>query len=536
MTLRIAEDAPARTLRLETTPITFPVQKLGPGDREALTKLIEASDLMSEIFLRQVCPSNVEIRERLKETKDRLSQEALRYFQINFGPWDRLTGNEPFIGEKTKPPGAGFYPEDMTKDEFQRWIEEHPSEKTSFTSLYTVIRRSGSKLVAIPYSQEYRAFLVPAAKLLREAAETIEDGSLRRFLQSRAEAFLTDDYLKSDMDWMDLDSALEVTIGPYEVYEDGLFGYKAAFEAFITINDPSEGARVQRYSSLLPKMELNLPIPDKHKNTQRGTESPIRVVNEVYTGGDARKGIQISAFNLPNDERVREAKGSKKVLLKNVMEAKFRSCLQPIAGILISREQLNLVTFDAYFNQVLFHELSHGLGPGTIVRLDGTKTEVRMELRDLYSAIEEAKADAVGLWNILYMIDTGLMNGELESEAYVTYAAGHLRAARFGLHEAHGAAVVLQFNFLQEEDAIQLDSNGRFRINLNHMKDAIRTLARELLIIEAEGDYAKAKRFLEEYTKVSHELENAMQRVADLPIDIAPNYEAMRGDDTSKRM
>ena len=528
MTTRIADDLKNRALRLKRSTITFPLKKLSPNDRKVLVKLIKAADLMSEIFLRQVSPLNPKTREALQSARNKLSHEALAYFQINFGPWDRLSGNEPFVGESKKPAGAGFYPEDTTKEEFQKWIEEHPEDKPQFMSLYTIIVRQGSRLVAIPYSEYYKEFLKPTAKLLEESADIVDNKSLQKFLRSRAKALLKDDYFDSDLDWMDLDSALEVTIGPYEVYEDGLFGYKAAFEAFITINDPAESSKLKRYASLLPKMELHLPIPDRYKNTKRGTESPIRVVNEIYTGGDARKGIQVSAFNLPNDEKVREAKGSKKVLLKNVMEAKFMNCFQPIAARLISKDQLDLVTSDAYFNEVLFHELSHGLGPGTIVKSDGTKSEVRIELREFYSAIEEAKADVVGLWNILYMIDIGSIDKRMEDEELVTYVAGKFRAARFGLHEAHGMGVVSQYNFMKEKGAITIGSDERFKVRLELMRDSVRDLASELLMVEAEGDYAKAREFLNTYGRVPEELSKAMAKVEDLPIDIEPDYDVLK--------
>lgn len=528
MDTRIAKDISTRAQRLKKTSISFPVTQLSKSDCKALPKLIKAADLMSEVFLRQVSPENVKLREDLKSSEDNLSQETFHYFQVNFGPWDRLSGNEPFIGEKAKPPGAGFYPEDMTKEEFQRWVQQHPGDKARLTDLYTIVVREGSGLTAVPYSKQYREFLDPAAKLLMEAAEAVENKSLQKFLRSRARAFLTDDYFESDIDWMELDSTLEVTIGPYEVYEDALFGYKAAFEAFVTMNDPAESAKLQKYASLLPKMELNLPIPDRYKNTQRGTESPIRVVNEIYTGGDARKGVQISAFNLPNDEKVREAKGSKKVLLKNVMEAKFRSCFQPIANHLISKDQLPLVTFQAYFNETLFHELSHGLGPGTIIKSDGTKSEVRLELKEFYSAIEEAKADIVGLWNIIYMIDTGIIDKSIENEEYVTYVAGKFRSARFGLHEAHGLGVVLQYNFLKEKGVIYQDLDGRFVVNLDAVRDGVRDLANELLMIEAEGNYVRAKDLIGEFGRAPKELDEAIEKVADLPIDIEPDYEVLR--------
>ena len=275
-----------------------------------------------------------------------------------------MNGDEPFIGSKKKPAGAGFYPEDMTRAEFEGWVGKHPEDKAAFEGLFTVIRREGGRLVAVPYSKEYRQWLEPAAARLREAAAMTGNASLRDFLEKRASALLSDDYFASDVAWMDLDSDIDVVFGPYEVYEDSLFNFKAAFESFVTVRDKAESAKLAVYAAHLPDMEKNLPIPDQHKNFNRKFESPIRVVQEVFTSGDARRGVQTSAFNLPNDERVREAKGSKKVLLKNVMDAKFRLSGRPIAERVIAADQLSGVSFDAYFNHVLFHELSHGLGPG----------------------------------------------------------------------------------------------------------------------------------------------------------------------------
>ncbi len=479
---------------------------------------------MSEIFLLQVSPENLERRRILQTKKDSKYKAALHYFNICFGPWDRLTANEPFLGTKLKPPGAGFYPAAMTRDEFEEWLTLHPEDRRQLCSPATVVKKTGDRLVAIPYSSEYHDHLSRAATILKEAASLADNRSLQRFLLSRAEAFLTDNYYQSDLDWMDINSHVEITIGPYEVYEDALFGYKAAFESFVTLTDHEAGEKLRVYAGLLADMEKNLPIPKKHKNLARGSSSPIHVANLIYTGGDARKGIQVSAFNLPNDEQVRLAKGSKKVLLRNVMKAKFQNCFVPVAKRLMDKKQLGSVTFEAYFNHVLFHELSHGLGPGTITVEGGRQTEVRLELKELYSPIEEAKADVVGAWNILYLVDRGIMNARIEKKLHITTIAGLFRAARFGIHEAHGRSVLIQYNYLTEQEAVTLKPTGRHSVRIDRMRDAIRELSTQLLMIEAQGSYSKAADFLRQYGAENPELQVAMKKVDTVPIDIEPVY------------
>ncbi|MFQ5675414.1 MAG: peptidase, partial [bacterium] len=382
------------------TEISADVAFLPENERKVLSKLIQASHYMDEIFLRQVWEKNPEYRQALATRSDELGKKAYAYFNISYGIWDRLDEHEaPFISDLEKPKGAGYYPEDMTKEEFEQYLKNHPDQDEAFKSEFTLIRRQEGDLVAVPYSEAFKEWLEPAAELMREAADLTENESLRTFLLSRAEAFFSNEYRQSDMDWMDLDSPVEVTIGPYETYEDKLFGYKTAFESFVTVTDPAESKKLARYKSELPAMERNLPIPDKMKNLNRGSESPIRVVDEIFTAGDTRSGVQTVAFNLPNDEVVREQKGSKKVLLRNVLAAKYERILKPIAEQVVNKEQVQYVTADAFTNEVLFHELSHGLGPGKIT-VDGRQTEVRLELKELYSACEEGKADIMGVYNI----------------------------------------------------------------------------------------------------------------------------------------
>ena len=519
--LVVAPDVEQRLAQFVPTELTADLDGLSEAERDVLRHLVAAGRLMDEIFLRQAWEGNPELRERLA-TAD-ASQAVKAYFEVNFGPWDRLDGREPFIGDQPHPPGAGYYPVDMEPAEFEAWIEAHPEDAPDLTSLTTVVRRDGDGLGAVPYSSAYRKWLVPAAEHLLSAALATDNESLRNFLRLRAGAFTSDDYYESDVAWMDLESPIEVTIGPYETYEDELFGYKSAFEAFVTLNLPQESAALERYKAELPSLELNLPIPEEHKNLDRGTESPIRVVDLVFVGGDSKAGVQTLAFNLPNDERVREAKGSKKVLLRNVMRAKYDQILVPIAERVLAADQIAQVSFDAYFNEVLHHELAHGLGPGKLV-IDGRETEVRLELKELYSTLEEAKADVLGIYDILHLIDRGVMPADLRATLEATYVAGLFRAARFGVHEAHGQGVLSQFNYLLEKGALELTEDGRFRAQTDLFPGAIRELASELLMIQATGDYPRAATFLESYGIATPAILEAIEGLGDVPVDIRPLF------------
>jgi len=526
--LRVVPDIQKRIAQFAPTPFSADLSSLTAEDRKVLDKLIEAGKLMNEIFLRQAWTGNPALREELKTLKDPNAAAAREYFDINFGPWDRLAERQPFLGNKTRPPGAGYYPEDVTKQHFDAWIAKHPGDKDKFTSTVTVIRRGkDGGLVAVPYSQEYAQWLKPAAKVLREAAAIAGNASLKKFLELRAGAFESDDYYASDVAWMDLDAPVEVTIGPYETYEDDLFGYKAAFEAYVTVNLPKESAALALYKERLPWLERNLPIPDADKNLNRGTESPIRVVDLVYGGGEAQAGVQTAAFNLPNEERVREAKGSKKVMLRNTMKAKYDRILIPIAGLVLDPAQVKDVSFDAYFNETLHHELSHGLGPGTIT-VNGRKTEVRLELKELFSTLEEAKADVMGVYNILALIEHGDMPAALRQALEPTYVAGLFRAARFGVDEAHGQGVVSQFNYLMAKGALQFDAQGRVHAVSEKFPGGIRDLLHDMLELQARGDYEGTKKFLDTYGKPSQALRDAIGRLSAVPVDIRPQYAAVK--------
>lgn len=522
--LAIAPDVEERLARFAAVNLTASLAAVPQEEHPVLEHLLAAAKQMDEIFLRQVWAGNPELLGRLNAASGPPTGTARAYFDVNFGPWDRLDDLEPFIGDRPHPAGAGFYPEDLAKDEFEAWIAAHPEDKESLTSLTTVVKREEGRLVAIPYSTEYGPWLDEAASHLRQAAAATRNASLKRFLELRAAAFLSDDYYASDVAWMDLDSPVEVTIGPYETYEDGLFGYKAAFEAFVTVALEQESADLARFKHELPWLERNLPIPDQHKNLERGSESPIRVVDVVFSAGDTKAGVQTIAFNLPNDERVREAKGSKKVILRNVLKAKFERILRPIGERVLPADQAAKVAFDAFLAETLHHELSHGLGPGRIT-VGGRESEVRLELKDLYSTLEEAKADVMGVYNILALIEKGVIPASLREALEPTFVAGLFRSARFGLHEAHGRGVVAQFNYLLEKGALEIDEQGRFRAVSARFPTGIRELLAEMLMLQATGDYPGTAKFLDTYGVASPALEAAVSRLSDVAVDIRPVYE-----------
>ena len=517
----------AKIARFAPAEIGADVWKLPESERRALDKIIEAAKWMDPLYLRQVWRGNPDLEARLSRDTSPAGKARLRYFRINFGPWSRLDGNQPFLeGVPAKPPHAGFYPDGITRDEFNAWLKTLPKEQADkATGYFHVIRRDGEgRLKPIPYSEEYREFLEPAAALLREAASLTTNASLRAYLEKRADAFLSNDYYPSDIAWMDLDSPIEPAIGPYETYEDELFNYKAAFEAYVALRDDAETEKLAKFSGYLQEIENHLPVEARHRNPNLGPSAPIRVVQLLYSSGDGRCGVQTAAFNLPNDERVIRAKGAKRVMLKNVQEAKFNRILLPIARKALGPEQMPYVTFEAFFTHVLAHELAHGLGPHNI-RAGGRATTVRLQLKELYSAIEEAKADALGLFTLQYLIDKGILGRKLEPAMYTTFLAGMFRSVRFGINEAHGKGVAIQFNYLADQGAIPGNEElATFAVHPVRFKEAVRKLTGELLTIEAEGSYEKAKALVEKYAVIRPEMQKALDNLAGVPVDIEPRF------------
>ncbi len=508
--------------RLATVEMQPDTAYLTAEERQVVNKLIAASALMSEIYLRQRSPENPAIRQQIAASGD---ADMLDMFDRNFGPWDEGADQHPFFGQAAMPEGAGFYPADLTREELDAYLAAHPDEREAILSPYTVVKRQGERLIAVPYSVEYREFLEPAAGLLREAAAITTNESLRRFLTLRADSFLTDDYFASEMAWMDLSGTpIEVAIGPYEVYTDRLMGVKTAFESFVTLRNPAESEALRVYVSYLRDMEANLPIEDQYKNFHRGFESPISVADQIQGGGDNVPGVQTIAFNLPNDERVREAKGAKKVILANVLGAKFDMILQPMAALVLGEGQAGHVQKKYMELETLFHELSHSLGPGTIT-VDGRRTTVDAELRELHSALEESKADIMGVYNILYMMDRGVIPESEKSQLWATYFTGIFRAVRFGLEEAHAKGAAAQYGWLREKGAFRFDeATGRYVIDEAKMESALRELLTTELMLQARGDYAGTQAFFARYAVLDDNARAVLATMDHIPVDIRPVY------------
>ena len=518
----------AKIRRFAPTEITADASHLSKNDRQALDKIIEAARLMDPIFLRQVWKGNVALLKKLEADTTPEGRERLHYFKINVGPWSRLDENVAFIEgvPPVKVPQGSFYPDDMAKDEFNAWVKGLPEdERRRAEGFFYVIRREGSgKLKTVPYNEEYREFLEPAAKLLREASALTTNQTLKNFLTKRAEAFMSNDYYASDVAWMDLDAPIDVTIGPYETYADEVFNYKAAFEAYVTLRDEAESAKLAKFSQYLQELENNLPVEARHRNPKLGAASPIRVVNQVYSSGEGNSGVQTAAFNLPNDERVVKEKGSKRVMLKNVQEAKFQKTLIPISKVVLDPAQQSSLSFEAFFTHILAHELMHGLGPHNI-KGEGRETTVRQQLKELYSPIEEAKADITGLWALQYLMDKGMVDRKMESSIYTTFLASAFRSVRFGITEAHGRGIALQFNYLVDEGAINYNERaGTFSINQSKIKDAVRKLTHDILTLQAEGAYDKAKAMLDKYAVIRPPMQKALEQLKDVPVDIEPAF------------
>ncbi len=518
----------AKAGRFAPTVITADAGKLSAADRKALAKIIEAAKLLDPLYIRQVWSGNAALESRLRADNSPLGRARLHYFMINKGPWSKLDDDHAFVDgvPETRPPQASYYPDDMTKAEFESWAKAMTDdEREKAEGFFYVIRRDGKgKLTTVPYSEEYKTFLEPAAKLLREAAALTDNATLKIFLEKRADAFGSNDYYESDLAWMDLDAPIDVTIGPYETYSDGLFGYKAAFEAFVNLRDDVETAKLGKFGQYLQELEDHLPIDARYRNPKIGASSPIRVVNVAFTSGEANSGVQTAAYNLPNDERVIDQKGSKRVMLKNVQAAKFDKTLIPISKVVLDRSQLGEISFDAFFTHVLMHELMHGLGPHNIV-VDGKDVAVRLQLKDTYSTLEEAKADISGLWALQYLVDKGVLDASLGRTMYTTFLASIFRSVRFGITEAHGRGVALQFNYLADEGAIRYDAkSGTFAVVPAKIKDAVRKLTGDIMTIQAEGSYEKAKAMLDTYGLVRPEMQAALDRLNDVPVDIEPSY------------
>ena len=515
------------------------ISALSKGDRAAIATLIEAAKIIDTLQLRQRWAGNEPLLAVLKQDTSALGKARLDYFWLNKGPWSGLDGNHSFLpadykGIKIpakKPEGANFYPAGATKPALEAWMNALvPADKQQAQWFFTTIRSGkNGKFKTVKYSDEYKADLQKLARMLRSAAKSTDNASLKKFLTLRADAFLSNDYLASDFAWMDLDSPVDVTIGPYETYNDELFGYKAAFEAYVSIRDQKETEKLNFFAKHMQELEDNLPMDKKYRNPKVGALAPMVVVNQVYGAGDGNMGVQTAAYNLPNDERIISQRGSKRVMLKNIQEAKFASTLTPIAKLVLRPEAQADLDFESFFTHILAHEITHGLGPH-VTRIDGKESTPRQDLKEAYSTIEEAKADMAGLWALAYMMDKGQLQDTLgqgeaaERKLYNTFLASAFRTLHFGLTDSHARGMAIQLNYLLDKGGFVSHGDGTFSTDFRKIKQAVIELNREFLTIEATGDYPRAKAMMEKYVVIRPDVQKALDKMKAVPNDIRPTF------------
>jgi hypothetical protein len=499
-----------------SVPLTTDLSKLSDHERQMIPLLVDAARAMDTIFWRQAYGDRDSLLRGITEPA------LQRYVEINYGPWDRLDNNAPFIdGVGAKAPGAGFYPRDMSKEEFESAAKKKGSAG-GLRSQYTMVRRGPSgNLTAVPYHEAFQQQIQTAAGKLREAAKLADDAGLRRYLELRARALETDEYQPSDLAWLDMKhNTIDLVIGPIENYEDALLGLKAANEAFVLVKDREWSTRLARYAAMLPGLQRELPVPAAYKRERPGTDSDLNAYDAVYYAGDANAGSKTIAINLPNDEQVQLRKGTRRLQLKNSMQAKFERILRPIADELIVEDQRNHISFDAFFSNVMFHEVAHGLGIKNTINGKGT---VREALKEQHGALEEGKADILGLFMITKLHQRGELQGQSLDDNYVTFLASIFRSIRFGASNAHGKANAAQFSFFQDREAFARDSaSGRYRVSFAKMRAAVDALAGQILRFQGDGDYAGVNRFLVERGKLSPTLQQDLGRLSTkgIPVDI----------------
>ena len=506
-------DIKQRLSQYTTVRLTADLSSLSEKERAMIPLLIKASQIMDDLFWQESYGDKESLLSSLS------NPDVRRYAAINYGPWDRLRNNEPFIeGVGPKPPGAQFYPPDMTPEAFEQAAQKNPALK----SLYTMVRRDAQgNLIAIPYHQYFQEPIQQAAKLLQQAASLAEDPGLKKYLNLRAEALLTDNYRPSDMAWMDMHTnTLDIVIGPIETYEDQLFGYKASHEAYVLKKDLEWSKRLARYATLLPRLQENLPVPPAYKQEKPGTDSELNAYDALYYAGEANAGPKTIAINLPNDEEVQLKKGTRRLQLKNAIRAKFEHILVPIAQVLIDPSQQKHVTFDAFFSNTMFHEVAHGLGIKHTLTGKGT---VREALKEQASALEEGKADVLGLYMVTKLHDWGELPSHDLRDNYVTFLASIFRSIRFGASSAHGRANLARFNFFKEKGAfVRNPSTGTYRVDFDRMEEAMNALSETILRLQGDGDYEGVKAFMSRYGQMDETLKQDLKRLAQahIPVDI----------------
>ena len=533
--LKVVPDLAQRVAKFKTVEMPFNADGLSPRERQLVDKLVEACRSIEEIYWRQSDPEALTLYQQLSGSQDQRDQLLRRYLFINASRFDLLEDNQPFVctqqeaaanGGTCPPmhPGRGFYPHGLTREQAEQFIKEHPDKKSAIYDPHTVVRWKGNQLDGVPYHVAYRSFLEPAARALRDAAVLSDEPPFANFLRLRADALLSDDYYQSDLAWLDLHAPkFDIIYAPYETYDDGLLGIKTSYGAAVLIRNEAESRKLSLYEKYVPDIQDALPLPAEDRPSKRGQQTPMEVMDTPFRAGDLNHGYQAVADNLPNDARIHQEKGTKKIFFTNFMDARVNVVILPIARKLMRADQAAQASGDGYLAGTLLHEISHGLGPA-FARKNGKQVDIREAIGPAFNGLEEAKADVVGMFGLKWLVDHGAIPKQRLPEFYSSYLAGLFRTMRFGTAEAHGKAEMMEFNYLSEQKAIHRGAGGKYEIDYARTATAIAALARELLEIEATGDRARAENWFAKYSALPAELKTALNTVADVPVDITPNF------------
>ncbi len=522
--MKVAPDLDKRVERFREVRMPFDSAGLSVRERKLVEKLVEACHYLENIFWRQSDPEALTLYQSLAGSKNPRDLKLRRYLWINASRFDLLEENRPFVGTDPMPPGRGFYPQGLTRTQIEKYVRDHPEKKAEIYSSTTVVRWHGDQLEGLPYHIAYRSFLEPAAKSLREAAKLSADPEFANFLRLRAEALLSDDYFQSDLAWLDLkDPKFDIIFAPYETYLDGLLGVKGSYGAAVLIRNEEESRKLAMFQKYVPEIQDALPLAPDDRPSKRGLETPLEVMDAPFRAGDLTHGYQAVADNLPNDPRVHEQKGTKKIFFKNFMDARVNYVILPVARHMMRADQAAKASGEGYLLGTILHEISHGLGP-VFARTSTGKVSIREAIGPIYSGLEEAKADVVGMYGLKWLVDhTALPKQKLE-EYYASYVAGIFRTVRFGTGEAHGQAEMMEFNYLAEREAIKRESSGRYAIDYAKIPDVLADLAKELLEIEATGDRQRAENWFKKYGRMGEDLKSALKSASSVPVDIDPVF------------
>jgi hypothetical protein len=522
--LQVAPDLEQRLAKFRSVQMPFRTAGLSVREQQLVGKLVEACGYLESIYWRQSDPEGLTLYQSLASSRNRRDVELRRYLWINASRFDLIDGNKPFAGTEAMPPGRGYYPAKLTRDQVEQYVKEHLEQKQAIYDQFTIVRWNQGKLETVPYHIAFRAFLEPAAKALRAAAKLSNDAAFAKFLQLRADALLSDDYFASDLAWLELKNPkFDIVFAPYETYTDGLLGVKGSYGAAVMVRNERESKKLELFQKYVPEIQDALPLAAEDRPSKRGLETPMEVMDTPFRAGDLTHGYQAVADNLPNDPRVHEQKGSKKLFFKNFMDARVNYVILPVARKLMEPEQAAKVSGESYLLATIMHEICHGLGPA-FARTPGGKADIRASIGPAFSGLEEAKADVTGMFALKWLVDHGALPKEKLEEYYASYAGGIFRTIRFGTAEAHGQAEMMEFNYLSERGALRRNANGRYAVDYEKMPGALADLAKELLEMEATGDRSRAQKWFAKYGSMPEELKVALKAASDVPVDIDPVF------------